>query len=145
VVASAIHDGTRSASSALGTVPTPESIPEHVSSLSAQAASQASAFSAQIASLLGPKPTPVAVSEYLQSLSNPVNSYANDLLSQGSSILASLSSEYHTATRSLAKSAGATAQPEGLGEKLEDVLRRVGEVEGDLEQRLRRAVGRDEL
>jgi hypothetical protein len=66
-------------------------------------------------------------------------------LNQGSSLLASLSSEYHTATRSIAKQAGGTATPEGLGEKVEDLLRKVGEVEGDFEERLRRAVGRDEL
>jgi len=40
---------------------------------------------------------------------------------------------------------GGTAAPEGLGERVEDALRRVGEVESDLEERLRRAVGRDEL
>jgi hypothetical protein len=145
VIASAVHEGTRSASSIVGAVPTPESIPDHYSSISSAAASQASSLSSQIASLLGPAPTPAPIAEYLASLGTSGKSYGNDILNQGSSLLASLSSEYHTATRSIARQAGGTAAPEGLGEKVEDLLRKVGEVEGDLEERVRRAVGRDEL
>ena len=141
VIASAVHEGTRSASSIVGAVPTPESIPDHYSS----AASQASSLLSQIASLLGPAPTPAPIAEYLASLGTSGKSYGNDVLSQGSSLLASLSSEYHTATRSIVKQVGGTAAPEGLGERVEDVLRKVGEVEGDLEERLRKAIGRDEL
>jgi hypothetical protein len=145
VIASAIHDGTRSASSALGSTPTPESIPDHIASISAVAASQASSISSQFASLLGPAPTPGPIAEYLSSLSASGKSYGGDILSQGSSLLASLSSEYHTATRSIVKQAGGTAAPEGLGERVEDIMRRVGEVEGDLENVVRKAVGREEL
>lgn len=102
-------------------------------------------LSSQFASLLGPSPTPAPIAEYLASLSSSGKSYGGDIMSQGSSLLASLSSEYHTATRSVVKAAGGTAAPEGLGEKVEDVLRKVGEVEQDLEGRVRRAVGREEL
>jgi len=145
VIASAVHDGTRSASSALGSVPTPESIPDHLSSISNAAASQAASLSAQIASLLGPAPTPGPVAEYFASLKSAGNAYGDDALSSGSSLLASLSSQYHTATRSIVKQAGGTAAPEGLGERVEDIIRKVGEVEGDLENVVRKAVGREEL
>jgi hypothetical protein len=145
VIASAVHEGTRSVSSAVGAVPTPESIPDHLSSISSAAASQVSSLSSQIASLLGPAPTPAPIADYFASLGTSGKSYGNDILAQGSSLLASLSSEYHTATRSVVKQVGGTAAPEGLGEKVEDLLRKVGEVEGDLEDRVRRAVGRDEL
>jgi hypothetical protein len=145
VIASAVHEGTRSASSIVGAVPTPESIPDHLSSISSAAASQVSSLSSQIASLLGPAPTPAPIADYFASLGTSGKSYGNDILNQGSSLLASLSSEYHTATRSVVKQVGGTAAPEGLGEKVEDLLRKVGEVEGDLEDRVRKAVGRDEL
>jgi hypothetical protein len=145
VIASAVHEGTRSVSSVVGAVPTPESIPDHLSSISSAAASQVSSLSSQIASLLGPAPTPAPIADYFASLGTSGKSYGNDILNQGSSLLASLSSEYHTATRSVVKQVGGTAAPEGLGEKVEELLRKVGEVEGDLEDRVRRAVGRDEL
>jgi len=145
VIASAVHDGTRSASSALGSVPTPESIPDHLSSISNAAASQAASLSAQIASLLGPAPTPGPVAEYFAYLKSAGNAYGDDASSRGSSLLASLSNQYHTATRSIVKQAGGTAAPEGLGERVEDIIRKVGEVEGDLENVVRKAVGREEL
>jgi hypothetical protein len=110
VIASVVHDGTRSASSILGASPTPESVGEHAISLK-----------------------------------DKVASAGEEIVSSASSVVSSLSGEIHTATRSLAKSVGATAAPEGLGEKVEDILRRVGEVEEGLEERLRKAVGRDEL
>lgn len=145
VIASAVHDGTRSASSILGSAPTPESIPERIASISSAASIQALSLSSQISSLLGPAPTPAPIAAYFASLGSSGKSYGDDIISQGSSLLASLSSEYHTATRSLVKQVGGTAAPEGLGEKVEDVLRKVGEVGGDLKVKVGKAVGREEL
>jgi tetrahydromethanopterin S-methyltransferase subunit G len=67
------------------------------------------------------------------------------MLASGSDILDSLSSEMHTATRSLAKAAGGTAAPEGVAERVEDIWRRVEEMEGKVEEGVKKALGRDEL
>lgn len=154
VVSGAVHDATRSVISAVGGTPTPESPKEHLDSLlhagSAQVDDATHALASmanQISALLAPSPsaTPAPVAAYLAALSSKGVDAGGDMLSSGSAILASLSTELHTATRSLAKKVGATAAPEGLGEKLEDAMRKVGELGEDVKEGVKKAVGRDEL
>lgn len=154
VVSGAVHDATRSVISAAGGTPTPESPKEHLDSLlhagSAQVddATRALASMAnQISALLAPSPsaTPAPVAAYLAALSARGVEAGGDLLSSGSAILASLSTDLHTATRSLAKKVGATAAPEGLGERVEDAFRKVGELGEDVKEGVKQVVGRDEL
>lgn len=172
VVSQAVHDGTRAAVRAVGATPSPESMNEHVESIYAQAsasassigsvvagagpsvngagiwpgfASEASSLSSQISSLLAPTATPSPIASYLSNLSSAGASVGRGMLASGSDILDSLSSEMHTATRSLVKAAGGTAAPEGVAERVEDFWRRVEEMEGKVEEGVKKALGRDEL
>ncbi|OCF41001.1 hypothetical protein I317_05200 [Kwoniella heveanensis CBS 569] len=133
---SAVHDATRSAMRAVGVTPSPETPGEYAESIydaaSSGASSVSSVVSAEVASVvlqiqdalgLVPTPTPEqlasSASAYLASIAGVGASLGADALSSGSSILASLQTEIHSATRSASKALGATPTPETAGDYLE--------------------------
>ncbi|WVQ95245.1 hypothetical protein IAU59_002340 [Kwoniella sp. CBS 9459] len=133
---SAVHDATRSAMRAVGVTPSPETPGEYAESVydaaSSSVSSVTSVVSEEVASIvlqiqdalgLVPTPTPEplasSASAYLASIASVGSSVGADAISSGSSILASLQTELHSATRSASKALGATPTPETAGEYLE--------------------------
>ncbi|WVF67672.1 hypothetical protein IAT40_002431 [Kwoniella sp. CBS 6097] len=133
---SVVHDATRSAMRAVGVTPSPETPGEFaesvydaassgVSSVSSVVSEEVASIVLQIQDALGLVPTPTpeplasSASAYLASIASVGSSVGVDALSSGSSILASLQTELHSATRSASKALGATPTPETAGEYLE--------------------------
>lgn len=143
-VSSGVHDATRSAGSAVGVVPTPESLAEHAESLvsaaqdGAQSVYEAGSSVVHQAtrsamSAVGATPSPEGVAEHAQSVVNAIvpeapeqlNSILDGVAQGYASVAGVVGDNVHDATRAAMRGVGVTPAAEGVAESAESIVNKV--------------------